>query len=505
MIEKRTQTGTNDFLYEIIAGEIRAMIQSGTLSPGDKLSSVRKLSGQKKVSISTILQAYMALESERLIEARPQSGYYVSAVSLLRFPEPSELFPSDPPRIVEVADNVMELFNACGKPNIIPLGVSFSMPELISNQKLAKIVSRVSRDHSEFLSRYTLQAAEPEFARQISIRSYDYGCNLHPDEIIATFGCTEAFNLSLRAVASAGDLIAVESPTYFGILEIIESLNMKTVSICTDPKNGVCLQSLTETLEKHDVKACVLMPNFQNPLGFRMSAERKRKVLDIVDNYGVPLIEDDIYGDLYFRGNRPHPFKAFDETGSVILCSSFSKTLSPGLSLGWVAAGKYRDRILRLKYLNTMGAPEAPQRALAEYLKSGGYDRHLRNLRSIYQRQICQMSQAVYRYFPKGSLVTRPEGGNLLWMQLPETIDTMELYRRALRHNIQIAPGALFAACCLNACIPHDEPCMFRNCLRLACGAPFDDKVEAALKTLGALAADIASSLDSGIKPKKAG
>ena len=501
----RHSSRNSDFLYDKIAGEIRSLIETGTLSPGDKLPSVRKLSGQKKVSISTILQAYMALESEKLIEARPQSGYYVSAASLLRFPEPLEFCPSDPPRTVEVADNVMELFNASGRPDIIPLGVSYSMPGLISNQKLAKIVSRVSRDHSEFLSRYMFQAADPEFARQISIRAFDYGCNLHPDEIIATFGCTEAFNLSLRAVARAGDLIAVESPTYYGILEIIESLNMKTVSICTDPKNGVCLQSLVDTLEEHDVKACVLMPNFQNPLGYRMSAERKRKVFDILDDYGVPLIEDDIYGDLHFRGNRPRPFKAFDQNGSVLLCSSFSKTLAPGLRLGWVAAGKYRDRILRLKYLNTMGTPEAPQRALAEYLKSGGYDRHLRNLRSSFQRQICQMSQAVYRYFPEGSLVTRPEGGNLLWVQLPETIDTLELYRRALQRNIVIAPGALFAACCLNACIPHDEPCMFRNCLRLACGAPCDDRVEAALKTLGGLAADIASGLDSGIKPQKAG
>ncbi len=490
----------SDFLYEKIAGEIRSLIETGTLSPGDKLPSVRKLSGQKKVSISTILQAYMALESEKLIEARPQSGFYVSSVSLLRFPEPLEFCPSDSPRTVEVADNVMELFKAAGRSDIVSLGVNCTMPELISNHKLGKIMSRVSRDHSEFLSRYMFHAADPEFARQISVRSFDYGCNLHPEEIIATCGCTEAFNLCLRAVAGAGDTIAVESPTYYGILEIIESLDMKAVSICTDPKNGVCLQELTNTLEEHDVKACVLMPNFQNPLGYRMSAERKRKTLEILDDYGVPLIEDDIYGDLHFRGNRPRPFKAFDQTGSVLLCSSFSKTLAPGLRLGWVAAGNYRDRILRLKYLNTMGTPEAPQRALAEFLKSGGYDRHLRNLRSSFQRHICQMSQAVYQYFPEGALVTRPEGGNLLWVQLPETIDTQELYRRAMERNIVIAPGSLFSACCLSACIPHDEPCLFRNCLRLTCGAPCEGKVEAAIKTLGELAVDIASGVDSGQK-----
>ncbi len=503
MIEKRTQAG--DFLYEKIGGEIRTMIETGTLSPGDKLPSVRKLAGQKKVSISTILQAYMALESEKLIEARPQSGYYVSAVSLLRFPEPLEFFPADPPRSVGVADNVMELFRAAESPDIVPLGVNCTMPELISNQKLAKIISRVSRDHSEYLSRYKFHGADPEFARQISIRSYEYGCTLHPEEIIATCGCTEAFNLSLRAVACAGDTIAVESPTYYGILEIIESLSMKAVAICTDPKNGVCLQSLTDTLEENDVKACVLMPNFQNPLGFRMSAERKIKVLDILDDYGVPLIEDDVYGDLHFNGNRPRPFKALDKNGSVLLCSSFSKTLSPGLRIGWVAAGKYSDRVLRLKYLNTMGMPETPQRALAEYLKSGGYDRHLRNLRSCFQRHVCHISQAVYRYFPEGSLVTRPEGGNLLWVRLPETVDSLELYRRALEKNILIAPGPLFSACCLTACIPNNEPCMFRNCLRLSCGSPCDERVESALKTLGQLAKDISTDSGFGTASVKAG
>ncbi len=487
-----------DFLYKKIAGEIRALIDAGTLAPGDKLPSVRKLSIQKKVSISTVLQSYMTLESEKLVEARPQSGYYVASGSLLRFPERLDFCPSVSPKTVAVADYVLELFNAGRRPEVVPLGVNYSMPELVSNQKLAKIFSRVSRDHADFLSRYSFQGADPEFARQISLRYFDYGCSLHPDEIIATCGCTEAFNLSLRAVAGAGDTIAVESPTYYGILEIIESLNMKAVAICTDPKNGVCLQALTDTLEEHDVKACVLMPNFQNPLGFRMSAERKIKVLEILDDYGVPLIEDDIYGDLQFRGSRPRPFKAFDQNDSVILCSSFSKTLSPGLRLGWVAGGKYSKRILRLKYLNTMGTPETPQRALAEYLKSGGYDRHLRNLRCTFQRQVCQISQAVYQYFPEGSLVSRPEGGNLLWVQLPESIDSLELYRRALERDIMIAPGTLFTACCTSVCIPQNDPCFFRNSFRLACGSAFSDKVDSALKILGSLAKDIALGSTGG-------
>jgi DNA-binding transcriptional MocR family regulator len=294
---------------------------------------------------------------------------------------------------------------------------------------------------------------------------------------VVTIGCTEALNLSLRAVTKPGDTVALESPAYFGFLQIIQSLNLKVLEVPTDPRTGICLDAMRDALEHHDVKAVLVMPSYQNPLGSCMPDEKKEQLYRLLAEFDVPAVEDDIYGDLHFGERRPKPLKAWDTDGRVLLCSSFGKTLAPSLRVGWCAPGRYLERVRRLKFTNTLGSPVVLQKTVSDFLRNGGYDHHLRSLRRAYQNQLHLFSQAVLRHFPEGTRLSRPQGGFILWIELPPGVDTLRLHRDAWKHRINIAPGALFSV--------KDR---YRNCLRLNCGLPWNEAIESAVRTIGELA-----------------
>ena len=312
----------------------------------------------------------------------------------------------------------------------------------------------------------------------------DAGCRVSPDEIIVTSGCQEALVLALRATTSPGDVVAIESPSFYGLLQAIESLGLKALEIPTDPVTGISLEALELALEKWPVGACVLTANFSNPLGGCMPDEKKRALVSLLAACGIPLVEDDIYGDLGFEGRRPAALAAFDARHEgVIYCASFSKTLSPGLRLGWIVPGRWREKVEYLKYVNSLAAPTLSQHAVAEFLRHGGYDRHLRQVRRAYAGQVGRMIEAVGRYFPEGTRVTQPRGGFVIWLALPEQTDALALCREAMARRISIAPGPIFSA-----------SGKYRNCIRLNCAQPWDDRLESALETLGGLASRLASA-----------
>jgi DNA-binding transcriptional MocR family regulator len=294
---------------------------------------------------------------------------------------------------------------------------------------------------------------------------------------VVTIGCCEAINLSLRAVTRPGDTVAIETPAYFGFLETIQSLGLRTLEVPTEPRTGIDLAALREAFAHNDVKAVIVMPSFQNPLGSCMPDDKKERLYRLLADFDVPAIEDDIYGDLHFGERRPKPLKAWDTDGRVLLCSSFGKTLAPSLRVGWCAPGRYLERVRRLKFTNTLGTPVVLQKTISDFLRTGGYDHHLRSIRRAYQNQLHLFSQAILRHFPEGTRLSRPQGGFILWAELPAGVDTLQLYRDALRHHINTAPGALFSV--------KDR---YRNCLRMNCGIPWSDPVDAALRTLGELA-----------------
>jgi DNA-binding transcriptional MocR family regulator len=467
---------TQAVLYETVANSISGMISAGTLRPGERVPSVRRLSTQRRVSVATVLRAYEVLENRGLIEARPNAGYYVRHRTASA-EEPSISNPPKSAQLVGISALVQDVLDA-RRPGIISFGTACPPPEYMPTGKLQRLLSSISRRKPLSLTQYVLPPGNEELRRQVARRSLDLGCNLAAKDIIVTNGAMEAVNICVRAVAKPGDTIALESPTYFGLLQTLESLGLKALEIPTHPREGMSLEALEFALERSRIAAVIAMPNAQNPLGFTMSDENKKRLVKLLEKRGVPLIEDDVYGDLHYGDERALPAKAFDRTGNVMLCSSFTKTLAPGFRLGWTAPGRWHAQVQMLKFINSVGCAEILQMVVAEFLAGGGYERQMRYLRRVFRDQVGHMSSAISQYFPAGTRITRPAGGFILWVELPERCDSVELFRQAMRNNISFGPGVLFSA--------TDR---YRNCLRIGCTELWSPRVEQAVARLGELAA----------------
>ncbi|HAV61414.1 MAG TPA: GntR family transcriptional regulator [Verrucomicrobiales bacterium] len=468
-------------LYRQVARNIGSLIAHGTLSPGERIPSVRQLSRQQEVSIATVTQAYRMLENEGLIEARPQSGYYVRRRSVVALPEPEMVRPRPQSSTVDVGQLVLEVVRSGCDSRLVNFGTALPAPELFPNEQLHRAMARMARRNPEQGNSCDTSAGNGLLRRQIARRALHAGCSLSPDEIVITNGATQALQLCLRAVASPGDTIAIEAPAYYGVLHIMESLGLQTCEIPTYPRHGVCLDELEKRLDRCDIKACLFCLNHSNPLGSCMPDAKKEALVELLARRNIPLIEDDIAGDLSLAPVRPRTAKSFDRRGQVLLVNAFSKTLAPGYRIGWVAAGQYQERIEYHRFVTSCAIASLPQMAIAEYLANDAFDVHLRRLRKFYGTQFRLFSEAISRHFPSGTKVTRPSGGQVLWVELPEKVDSMQVYELALENRISIAPGPIFS--------PTRR---FRNFMRLNCGVLWNQRTESALATLGSIACKLA-------------
>jgi DNA-binding transcriptional MocR family regulator len=461
--------------YELLADDIAQSIRAGVLRLGDRLPSVRQASASRKVSPSTVFQAYYLLEARGLIRARERSGYYVTAGAQTLPPEaetPSQ--PAEESTPVDVSERVFDVLESTMARDVVPLGSAFPSPLLFPLARLARVMASSVQRLDPWHTVDDLTPGNARLRRQIALRYLTDGLQVHTDEIVITNGALEALNLCLLAVTRPGDAVLVESPAFYAALQSLERNGLQAIEVPTHPRDGIDLPALERALERHRPKACWLMTNFQNPLGSLMPDEKKRDLVELLGRYDVPLIEDDVYGELYFDGKRPAPAKAFDTKGLVMHCSSFSKCLAPGYRIGWAAPGRFARAVARHKLTTTLMASAPAQAALADYLEKGGYDRHLRQLRHTLSVQQTAFMAAVARYFPPGTRATRPKGGYFLWLELPAGVNALELHRNALSHGISIAPGPIFSA--------HRG---FTNCIRLNYGHVWDERTEAALATLG--------------------
>jgi len=433
-----------------------------------------------QVSVNTVKEAYRQLEDLRLIEARPQSGYYVRA-HLPELPaEPVVNQPGLSPREVSLDNIYQHVMRDLLDPTLLQLGIAIPSPELLPVEKLNRMLARETRRYATESVSYHLPPGNLRLRQQIARRALLSGCTLSPEQVVITSGCVEAVMLALRVLCRPGDAVAIETPVYFNFLELIEELDLKALEIPSSPRGGISLEALEYALGSHhgQVKACIVISNFNNPLGSLMSDEDKHRLVDLLEEFRVPLIEDDIYGDLSYHDARPSVAKAYDRTGNVLLCSSFSKTLAPGYRVGWIAAGRYQEQIERVKMITSVATSSPTQLAIAEFLANGGYDHHLRSIRRVYARQTVLMADAIGRHFPAGTRVSRPHGGYVLWVEMPLEVDALRLYEHARAVGISIAPGMLFSLAR-----------RFRNCIRLN-AAHWDPCVEAAVETLGRLACE---------------
>ncbi len=460
--------------YETLADDIALSIRGGVLKLGDRLPSVRQAALSRQVSASTVFAAYYLLEARGLIRARERSGYYVVAGAKSAPPEPEASNPPSESAAVDVSELVFNVLESVRARDVVPFGSAFPSPLLFPLARLGRSMASSVQSMDAWSTVTDLAPGNANLRRQIALRYLAAGVQVHTDDIVITNGALEALNLCLQAVARPGDSIIIECPTFYAVLQALERVGLHAIEVPTHPRDGIDLAALALALEKHQPKACWLMTNFQNPLGSLMSDAKKQALVELLARHDVPLIEDDVYGELYFAGKRPLHAKAFDSKGLVMHCSSFSKCLAPGYRIGWVAAGRFTQQIARLQLTTTLSASAPAQAAIADYLAKGGYDKHLRQLRQALSVQQSAMLDAVLRYFPKGTRATRPEGGYFLWVALPSNVDALAVHQVALSLGISVAPGPMFSA--------RRE---FANCLRLNYGHPWDGRAQDAFVALG--------------------
>jgi len=461
-------------LYERLAGELRTQIAQGVLRAGERLPSIRQLASGHGVSAATAVQACLQLEREGLAVARPRSGYFVRAAAP-QLPVSRAPRRRAPGKVTNPA--LQDVLDMLARSDLLPLHSATPAAELLPQAALAGSLARCLRRSTEATLDYAPPQGHAALRRQIALRYAQLGVAVAPDEIVLTAGAMEAINLALRTVTVPGDIVVVEAPTYHGILQAVADLQLKVLEVPNLPGKGIDVLRLEQLLEQHPVRAAVVVPNFNNPLGSVTGDAAKQAMLASCARHGVVAIDDDVYGELAWSGERPSPLRRWDNQGIVISCGSFSKILAPGLRLGWLVGGPWTDALVRAKYFSTVGGAALPQLAMADYLQQHDLERHLRRLRRALAGNAQRMHDAIARYWPAGTRVTEPSGGLSLWLQLPDGGDGQALCEAALAARIGTSPGVLFSS--------RGD---YADCLRLSCGLPWGGSLDRALRQLGRLA-----------------
>jgi DNA-binding transcriptional MocR family regulator len=466
----------DDHLYRQVAEGLEKMIAEEVLLIGDKLPSVRVLSEENGISMGTAFQAYYHLEAKGLIESRPKSGYYVR-FNHKRYPALPKMIPTDSlSHEVGVKEMIASLYADISSCDVTNFALAVPDLSLLPVAKIHKSVVHALKHAKDHCMAYEHTQGNIELRKQVAKLAFNWGGKVKPDEVVITSGCLEAITLCLKAVTRYGDTVAVESPCYFGIYQAIENLGLKVVEISSDPVNGADLDCFEKAIAKFPIKACVFIPNYNNPVGSCIPDEHKKKLVSIITKHNIPLIEDDIYGELYFGKNRPRTCKYYDTKGLVMHCSSLSKSLTPGYRIGWAIPGKFLDEVKQVKRMHNISCPSLTQAAMAHYLQHGRYEYHLKGLRKALHTQSLRYIQAVIDHFPEDSKVSRPQGGFVLWVELNKKIDTFRLRAEAMKHKISIMPGRIFSV------NPN-----YKNCIRISFGKPYSDDMEYGMMLLGKL------------------
>ena len=478
--------GGTEYVYQGIARRLETQILRGTIQVGARLPSLRALAAQEQVSVLTAQQAYVTLQDRGVVEARSRSGFYVALDRGGTADPPTSNVEPSVPAPIATADLIADVIGAVLDARLTSLATAVPAPHLLPSNQINRIMRHILRSDSAHSARYHFPPGLAALRHQIARRAATYGCSLDPADIVITSGGREAVNLALRAVAAPHDVVAVESPTFFGLLQSVEAAGMRAVEVPAHPGLGVDVDMLKAAVTKYRIKTCIVQSNCHNPVGSTMPDESKQRLAELAASKDLTIIEDDPFGDLAYSERRPRPIKAFDRNGVVILCGSFSKSIAPGLRIGWVHAGAHRRAVERLKFLTNVAAPTLGQAVIAEFMRAGLYDRHLRRLRRTLARQTGQMYDAVRASFPAGTRVSRPTGGYALWVEVPR-LDAMKFHRAALAAGVAILPGPVFSA-----------TGGFRQHIRISTGHEWSSELEKAVTTLGKLAHAIRTASRTG-------
>jgi len=468
-------------LYKQLAEQLAVQIRQGIYKTNEKLPSVRHLSKQRKLSVSTVVMAYNLLEDWGLIEVRPKSGYYIKAIASKTLSKPSIPVDASSPKQVTTSQLVMDVMRESSNPNVVSLGAAIPANDFPILTQLKKTFAQLVRTETFLGIGYDSTKGNESLRRQLARRAADSGVLVSSEEIVITAGCQGAIGLCLRATCQPGDIVAVETPGYYGLLQLIESLGLKAIEIPSDASTGMSIDALKLALEQWPIKAILSVPCFSNPLGALMPEENMKKLVDLINEYDIPFIEDDIYGELGYSEQRPKAVKSFDTNGLVLLCSSVSKVLEPQLGLGWVMPGRFLEQVEYQRFLSSSSHFRLPQLAVAEILSKGSFDRHLRIARETYYQRRDRLFDMVCQYFPEDTRLSKPQGGFVAWLQFPNAINSTQLYLKAKEKGIIVAPGEIFSS----------NPKKYRHSIRLSYSHKWTKEREQAVQTLGLLAKEL--------------
>lgn len=466
-----------ELLYLKIAKSLEMQISNDVLKVGDKLPSIRMICRQHGVSMTTAQFAYYELEAKSLIESRPQSGYYVSNTLHRKLDMPTATKPEARPPVKAVTDIFENAFNNAAEKNFLVLSRGVPAVPLLPIAKLNKEMVQALRSLPGSGTSYESLPGNEKLRTQVAKWSFNWNGNLSKKDIVTTSGCMNAIAYCLMALTKSGDTIAVESPCFYGILQLSQSLGLKVLELPTDPQTGVDMDALKRIVQKTKLAACLFVSNFNNPFGSLMPDAHKKEAVRLLEKYNVPLIEDDIYGDIYFGDSRPSCCKSYDESGMVLWCSSVSKTLAPAYRVGWVAPGKFMEQLSKIKLYNTLSSTAITHEVIGSFLETGRYEAHLRKLRRTLHTNYLQYVRVISEHFPAGTRISRPQGGLSLWVELPKHTDTISLYNAALSKKIIFSPGNMFTL-----------QKQYGHCMRLSYGLEWNERTENGLKVLGKLA-----------------
>ncbi len=459
------------FKYETIFNRLKTQIENGLFNPNQRFYSIRYLMESETISLATANRVFQELESERLIYSQSRSGYFVSEDiqgEALQVTLASNL-PDQKVSHLNFPTNSQQKKKISFESAV--LDEAFT-PKSLLNRILVSISKSENLAHARLIPPPGLTDLRRGIARLMQTR----GVVCRPDDVLITAGDGAAFELALRAVTNPGDSVAIESPTYFGILQAIEKVGLNAIEILTDPHNGICLNDLRDVVHKNRIACVFLNPTLHNPLGFTMSNENRRLLMNFLNMKKIVLIEDDVFYDLYDEKNQLRPIKSFDEKGIVIYCSSFSKVISPGYRIGWCLPGIFYKKIEYQMLNSNLSHSSLPQIILSEFLKKGYYDKHIKILKKRLSNYSSVIFMLVIKNFPSGTRVSRPAGGYIFWIELPTILDTNKICAAALTKGISITPGQIFSASSIGSTT-------FRICL----GCPLTRDVISAIECLGSI------------------
>ncbi|KZN40258.1 PLP-dependent aminotransferase family protein [Pseudoalteromonas luteoviolacea] len=468
------------FLYQQVIDVINEMVTNELLTPGSKLPSLRKLAQQLSVSIPTIKQAYYQLEAQGRIYSKEKSGYFLSDHGKSTLPKRCKL--SVAPTEVNKQSLIEQVYEGIHSPHCAPFGIANPVAAMSNELVLAKMMRQALKQAGSQILEYGAMDGLDRLKRQIAQRYLHMGLSVSIDDMVITNGAQEALAIALQCVTKPGEVVAVESPCYFGIIELIENLGLRALEIPVCPDDGLWLEDLEKALNEHEVSACICSTSINNPLGSVMPESRRQALLEILVAKGVTLIEDDVYGDLHFSKHRGKPAQYYASEGQVITCDSFSKTAAPSYRVGWILAPGFAAQARRFKRALSCSSSLINQWVLADYLASGDYERHLRKLRQRLMDNKQKMLMCIRSFFPSDVRVSDPGGGCVVWLELGSDVDGGELFKLAMAEGVSITPGQLFSV---------SE--RFQNCIRISYGLPWNDGVEANIKKLGDLVAKLKS------------